>query len=284
MQLSHPRHDIYVPNGIDPADALARTTHLAIAAHQDDVEILAYHGIAECYERQDKAFGSIVVTNGAGSPRTGPFAGMTDDQMQEVRRKEQRKAADIGKYSIQFQLGHPSGAVKDPSRNDVRSDLHTILELGLPEVLYLHSPADKHDTHIATMLRALEAVRSLPKARRPRKVYGCEVWRDLDWLPDDEKVALSVSAYPELAKKLLAVFESQVAGGKRYDLAAIGRRLANATFFASHSTDQSDALTWAIDLTPVTQNDSTDIADYTLSFIERFKQDVADRMNRFRSV
>jgi len=33
---------------------------------------------------------------------------------------------------------------------------------------------------------------------------------------------------------LLGVFESQIAGGKRYDLALMGRRRANATYFESH--------------------------------------------------
>jgi hypothetical protein len=57
-------------------------------------------------------------------------------------------------------------------------------------------------------------------------VLGCEVWRDLDWLLDSDKVALDSSAKPELAAALLKVFDSQISGGKRYDLATLGRRAA----------------------------------------------------------
>ncbi len=281
MQFSHPRHDVHVPDGLDPRDALIRTTHLAIAAHQDDIEIMAYHGIAECYDSKDKWFSGVVVTNGAGSPRAGAFAQYTDEQMQDIRRREQRKAADIGKYSIQLQLAHPSGAVKDPQRNDVRADLRKILEIALPKVVYLHNPADKHDTHVAVFLRGIEALRSLPAAERPEKVYGCEVWRDLDWLLAEDKRALAVNARPELATALLEVFESQIAGGKRYDLAAVGRRLANATFAESHATDTVNALTWAMDLTPLLVDDSLDPTQFTLAHLDRLKSDVAQRLQRF---
>jgi hypothetical protein len=33
MKFSQPQADVYVPSGIDPAAALARTTHLCVAAH-----------------------------------------------------------------------------------------------------------------------------------------------------------------------------------------------------------------------------------------------------------
>ena len=49
MFPDNPHADVFVPDGLPPAAALARTTHLAIAAHQDDIEIMAYHGIAECF-------------------------------------------------------------------------------------------------------------------------------------------------------------------------------------------------------------------------------------------
>ena len=53
MQFHNAAADVFVPDG-SPADAaLARTTHLCIAAHQDDIEIMAYHGIAECFGRKD---------------------------------------------------------------------------------------------------------------------------------------------------------------------------------------------------------------------------------------
>src|SRR5512135_1724224 len=114
MNFSQPQADIYVPSGDPPDVALARTTHLCMAAHQDDVEIMAYDGIVECLARKDRWFSGVVVTNGAGSPRSGRFARISGAKMQAIRRREQRRAARIGRYSIQIQLAHPSAAIKRP--------------------------------------------------------------------------------------------------------------------------------------------------------------------------
>jgi hypothetical protein len=51
----------------------------------------------------------------------------------------------------------------------------------------------------------------------------------------------------------VGVFDSQVSGGKRYDLATAGRRLAHATYYASHGTDEESALSFAMDLTPLVE-------------------------------
>src|SRR5438477_11914171 len=105
MQFHNSSADLFVPDGAELAAALARTTHLCIAAHQDDIEIMAYHGVAECFGRADKWFGGVVVTNGAGSPRAGIYGAYSDAEMQKVRILEQRKAAYVGEYGFQAQLG-----------------------------------------------------------------------------------------------------------------------------------------------------------------------------------
>ena len=113
-------------------------------------------------------------------------------------------------------------------------------------------------------------------------MVGAEVWRDLDWLVDADKVALDSGRRPELAGELLKVFDSQVAGGKRYDLAALGRRLAHATFHTSHATDRLAGITWAMDLTPLVSEPTRDVADFALAHIDRLRADVATRLARFR--
>ncbi|HTO03579.1 MAG TPA: PIG-L family deacetylase, partial [Opitutus sp.] len=198
----------------------------------------------------------------------------------EVRREEQRTAARIGRYAIQLQLAHPSAAVKTPGHVGLASDLSVIFSGCTPEVLYLHNPADKHDTHVGVLLRCLEALRALPPEKQPQRVLGCEVWRDLDWLVDEDKVALDSGRHPELAARLLKAFDSQVTGGKRYDLAALGRRAAHATFHTSHATDRVEGITWAMDLTPLLKNPTLSLADYTLEFIRRLQLDVETRIRR----
>jgi LmbE family N-acetylglucosaminyl deacetylase len=203
---------------------------------------------------------------------------LSDEEMQRVRIVEQRKAAFVGDYGCQIQLGYTSAEVKDP-HGALVGDLCAILRAARPEVVYLHNLADKHDTHVATALRSIAALRAVREETRPRAVYGCEVWRDLDWLPDEDKRALPVSARANIAAALVGVFDSQVSGGKRYDLATAGRRVAHATYHASHATDSESALNFAMDLTPLIDDPTLPIAAYVLAFVDRFRADVARRLS-----
>ena len=270
----------YIPDGTEEQKAIERTTHLAIAAHQDDIEFMAYAPVAECFGAPDKWFGAIVVTDGAGSPRSGLYADYTDEQMKEVRVVEQKKAACVGEYGFLAMLGHPSKEVKDAGNAKIVEEIADLIRKARPKYLYTHNLADKHETHVATALNVIAALRALPPEERPEKVYGCEVWRDLDWMNDDEKVYLDCGAHPNLMRALSAVFDSQIVGGKRYDLAAEGRRLANATFSASHACDTYSALNYAMDMTPL-KNKTIDIADYIASYIDRFKTQVKQTIKLF---
>jgi len=281
IPLSQDKAQLHIPDGAPMPGAVARTTHLAVGAHQDDLEIIAYDAIAACRSRQDAWFCGVVVTDGAGSPRSGPFADCTDSDMQGIRAEEQKRAADLGRYGAQFLLHHPSRVVKEPGQAAVVGELRAILEAARPHTVYTHNLFDKHDTHVAITLRMIEALRQLPTDARPSQVVGCEVWRDLDWLPDADKVALDCSGNEDLQRALLAVFESQTVGGKRYDEAVLGRRRAHATFHASHTVDAATGLTFAVDLMPLVVDPALDPADFARAQLERFKKDVLDRIRRF---
>ena len=280
MNFSRPDADVFVPDGTPPGQALARTTHLCVIAHQDDIEINAYPAVTDCYGRPDHFLTGVVVTNGAGSSRSGPFANFTDEQMKQVRIEEQREAARLGKYNLQVQLGHPSADVKKPDHAGVQADLRAIFSACRPQVVYLHQPLDKHDTHVAVCLRCLEALRALPPAQRPVRVLGIEAWRGLEWLLDKDKIALDCSAQPELALQLMQVFASQIAGGKRYATAALGRRQANATFHTAHATDQFTSIAWAVDLTPLVADEKLSVEAFALAQIDRVHAEVAARLRK----
>ena len=281
MQLSVDSAEMYIPDGVDESAALSRTTHLAVGAHQDDLEIMAFEGIIACFQRRDLWFAGVVVTNGGGSPRSGIYADNTAEDMMTVRRVEQKKAAMVGEYGAQFLLNHPSGAVKDAANPAVTDDLFNILEATRPEIVYTHNPTDKHDTHVGVTVKLMEALRRLPEETRPRKVYGCEVWRDLDWMCDTDKVAFDVSAHENLQASLLGVFDSQVSGGKRYDLATLGRRRAHATYHASHDVDTSTGIIFAMDLTPMLTDLSLTLHDLAQQHISRFSAEVSERFRKF---
>lgn len=278
MNFYKPSSEIYVPDGSSAQAALTRTTHMAIGAHQDDVEFMAFHGVLECFGRDDRHFTSVTVTNGAGSARDGIYARYTDDDMQKVRRIEQKKAAVVGEYTAQIFLDYTSGEAKDGKNVAVAADLKQIVETARPQVIYTHNLADKHDTHVSVALRTLRALRELPPPARPQRLYGCEVWRGLDWLNDEDKVVFDVHDRENLAMSLVGVFDSQICGGKRYDLATWGRRRANATYLASHSVDQSTAVIFGVDLTPLIENVELDPTEYVLGFIDRFKSEISTRL------
>lgn len=277
MILQNQSASVYIPDGTPQEKALSRTTDLCIAAHQDDIEIMAYGPAAACYGKPDRWFTGVVVTDGAGSPRTGLYAAYTDEEMKAVRIKEQEKAAAVGDYAAQVFLSYASGEVKDPQFPQTAADIASVIRACHPETIYTHNLADKHDTHVAVVLRTLAAIRSLAPEERPKKLYAMEVWRGLDWLCDEDKACFDTSTHPNLAAALLGVFDSQIAGGKRYDLAAVGRRLANATFFESHQTDACDSLSYGLDITPLIDGDMGETA-FISSYIRRFQDEVETRI------
>lgn len=241
---------------------------------------MAFHGIASCYEQPHHWFSGITCTDGGGSARTGKYADYSDDAMKALRLQEQRKAAEIGHYSFIEQLGLSSATIKDPiGRNLLVDQIEQILLTTQPEILYTHNPADKHATHVAVCRAVLEAIQRVPPYSRPKQVYGCEVWRDLDWLNDSEKVALDVSAHTALADQLHACFDSQIAGGKNYGEAVVGRSIANATFSQAHAVDAAKRLWFAMDLTPLTEEDAPSLKAYVTERIEAFKNSATETLD-----
>jgi LmbE family N-acetylglucosaminyl deacetylase len=280
MQFKLPSAEVFIPDGLPVDQALERTTHLAISAHQDDIEIMAAGPILQCYQRRDLWFSGVVMTDGRGSPRDGMYGTYTDEAMRQVRISEQKKAAVIGEYAALVLLDYPSKAIKDRTMQPPIEDLTMILKATHPQNVFIHNLADKHDTHVAAALKVIASIRRLPENERPQKLFGCEVWRDLDWMVDSDKVPFELSAHENLQSALLGVYDSQISGGKRYDLATMGRRRANATYFESHGVDVASGLSYAMDLTPLIRSPEEDIIAFVQEHIQHFAHDVADRLTR----
>jgi LmbE family N-acetylglucosaminyl deacetylase len=280
MKLHFDTAEIYVPDSLPTEQALARTTHLCLAAHQDDIEIMAAEPILTCFQQNDLWFTGVVVTDGRGSPRDDLYKDYTDEEMRRVRFKEQFKAAFVGEYAAQVMLDYPSKFIKDGKDERGVEDFLALLKITKPQFVYTHNLADKHDTHIGVALKVIAAIRRLPKDERPEKLYGCEVWRNLDWMVDSDKVNFNVSKRENLQMALLGVFDSQICGGKRYDLASMGRRKANATYSESHGVDETLGLSYAMDLTPLIEDDTLDPQAFILTQIQKFADDVAARVQK----
>jgi LmbE family N-acetylglucosaminyl deacetylase len=270
---------VVIGNGAED-EALARTTHLGVGAHADDLEIMAWQAIAACRGQADRWFTAVVASDGAGSPRAGRFAGTSDDDMRALRLAEQRRAAELGEYAAVVALGFPSAAVRSPANPQLTADLRAVLAATRPEVVHTHSPFDAHDTHVAVCLRVIEAIRELPAEQRPRALLGGEVWRSLDWLVGEDRVAADVSAARHGGLAQLALFESQIAGGKRYDLATLGRKQANATFAVHDDIDRATAVELAVDLTRLIHEPRLDVRTFAEELVGRFADEVSARLRR----
>ena len=92
---------------------------------------------------------------------------------------------------------------------------------------------------------------------------------------------MNLANRPNLVRALISIFDSQISGRKRYDLALEGRLRSNATFFDSHAVDEMSLASYAMDLMPLVDDPSMDIAAYVDGYVERFRDDVRSRVSRF---
>ena len=260
LKLSRPGAEVFVPDGASWEAACARVTHLVVAAHADDVELMAWHAVLNA-----EGLAAVIVTDGGD---------------RDTRLREQKHAASRGNYALMVWLDHASAQVKRADCPALASDLGAVLSAVRARWVYTHNPADRHDTHVAVALHTVQALRANPSS--VERVLGCEVWRALDWLQAEDKVVLDVSTVEDRLMPLIGAFDSQIAGGKRYDLAAAGRKRANATFLESHAVDRATAVEYAIDLTPLVRDPALDVSRWTLQLVERFARDVEARLARWK--
>ena len=200
--------------------------------------------------------------------------------MVEVRRREQRSAATVGEYSAVVSLMYTSSEAREGRRECLITDLCRIMTMTRPEVLYTHNLVDKHNTHLAVSTAVVEAARRVEL--KPRAFLGCEVWRGLDWVPDSRKVVMDVSAHPALTHALVGIHDSQITGGKRYDLATGGRKRANATFFEAYQADAVTHVEYALDMMPLLLDPELSYREYVRAYLEQFQSHVYEALDRYR--
>lgn len=270
------RGTIYLPKNRNDK----RVKYLCICAHQDDNEIMAMDGVLKGIRSKNYSFALVVTADGGGSARTGEFKDYTDEMMKEVRIKEQQEAAEIGRYHSLYLLNYPSKDIKDKNNKDIVEEYKNIIKKLRPEVIYTHSVLDKHPTHLGVVVKVIQALRELPKEYQPKVFYGCEVWRGLDWISDERKIGFDLSRNVKLQKKILDVFKSQIAGGKEYTKASLGRRYANATYFQSHSVDTYKLMNYGIDMLPLIKDKNLSIKDFALSFVDELRDEISNALEQ----
>src|SRR6187401_1871147 len=122
LKLSRPAAEVFIPDGASWEAASVRVTHLVVAAHADDVEIMAWHAVLHA-----EGLAAVIVTGGEDGDR---------------RRLEQKRAASRGNYAAVIWLDHASADVKQAACPALASDLGAVLSAIRPRLVYTHNPAD----------------------------------------------------------------------------------------------------------------------------------------------
>jgi LmbE family N-acetylglucosaminyl deacetylase len=245
----------FAPDNRPETEALRSARTLAIGAHADDLEFMNWYGIAQ------KGYAGVIVTEGG-----------------DTRWQEQQRAATLGGYALVIGLGVDSAEIKKGRSDALVAALAEIMRGTDAGTIYTHNLLDRHDTHVSVALHVIAAARLVP----PRPIYGCEVWRSLDWLSAEDRVAFDVSGQAQQMAPLMAAHKSQLAG-KRYDSATIGRKRANATFAEAYDQDRAESLELAIDLTPLVKDPTLDVHDFAMAKVARFADDASARIRRWKS-
>jgi LmbE family N-acetylglucosaminyl deacetylase len=270
------KYQEYFYDGVSRKEGFTRVTQLGVFAHQDDVEFIAYPSILDCFGKEDEWFGAIVVTDGAGSPRNGLYADVSDEDMIAIRYKEQKKAAYVGEYGALVLLGNTSEETNNQQNTSIATSIKTIVQDTSVHTVYTHNPFDRHRTHVSVFFKTLAAIRALPKQKRPKKFLCGEMWCSLDWLREEDKLVIDVSERSNLSAALMGVFDSQISGGKRYDLAVDARRISNSTLHQSHAADQCSRQMYFLDLSVLIENTTIDPISYLQRYTEHFLDDITN--------
>lgn len=242
----------YSPLGLEPSAAKKRTRALAIGAHPDDIEFMCLDPIIR--HRNARSFGGLIVTSGSGSLKAPQHAALSPAEYAELRWEEQKQAASLGGYAFVDSLNIESSELKTSAgfKTLTRRLKEYLVEFEIEE-LYMHQPFDRHDSHVRVAFAVLTVLRELAPERRPKQVFGCEVWRNLDWAPKNSKVLRPLSSADlELQVRLAEVFKSQAdpKDAKDYVSALVGRKTANAVFQEGLVGDSGVAQEVYIDLNP----------------------------------
>src|SRR5512145_2292837 len=119
LKLSRPAAEVFIPDGTSWEAASTRVTHLVVAAHADDVELMAWHAVLHA-----EGLAAVIVTDGRGS---------------NTRLLEQKRAASLGNYAAVIWLAHASADVRQACPS-LASDLNAVLSAVRARWVYTHNP------------------------------------------------------------------------------------------------------------------------------------------------
>ncbi|ANE47498.1 hypothetical protein SY83_15775 [Paenibacillus swuensis] len=190
-----------------------KCTIAIVVAHPDDEAFTAAVALHEAVRRGHKAVAQYATYGEAG--KTGRMGKMSRDQLIEQRKKELNQAADIiGIEEIQY-LGYPDGKLDEVNREVLTQAVVDFLNTCKAEIV-LTFPEDGlsgHRDHTA-IHHAVNAAVEGGQCRYVQKLYyfGGPVLIGAGHIPS---VVIDTKLHPEVKRKSLVAFESQVLSVER---------------------------------------------------------------------
>ena len=197
---------------------------LVIVAHPDDPEFPAA-GTLACWAKQGVNITYVIVTDGS---KGSSEAGMTAEQLVQIRQSEQRAAAQaLGNIEVVF-LGYEDGRVVNSS--ELKRDLVRQIRLHRPDVLITHDPTARiinnarinHPDHREVGDAALDAVFPLARDRLnfpEHEAEGLEPHKVLDiFLTGTNEPNLTVDITSTIDLKIAALCEHRSQIGDQAEL------------------------------------------------------------------
>lgn len=252
------------------------TNLLAIGAHHDDIEVMAMDGILKAYGSKKYSFYACVLSDGVNCVKSGKYAELTDKEMIETRNQEQTRASQIGEYADLKMLKYSQEDIENDEKGKIVKEIRQMILDIKPDIVYTHNIFDKSPMHKMTCKRVIEAILGLEEEDRPRLVYGCEIFRSLDWLPDKYKVVFDLSENKELQSRLIGVYDTRAEQARNYNKAIVGRKIAHAIFGTQNTDIEEEKLIWyGINLTPVIAK-NIDLKDYCTRILSDYNKEMLD--------
>ena len=235
---------------------------VVIAPHPDDDVLGAGGTIAEA-SSQGKGVFSVYITDGQGSPRID-FS-ISDEEMAQRREKEALAALKAVGAVGGFFLRKRSSELEGEEGRKTEKELMEIVQLLVPQEVYLPAPYERHRTHQRCTRLAIGALRNSVGVRPV--LLGYSLWGCF-W---GEKGRVVRDISPHVRKKVEAVLahSTQIAY-KNYQQGILGKNNYEAIFWESHDPQKINFAEIFLDLTELLEKKDLTLEDFIRQDVETF--------------
>ena len=208
---------------------MSENSALIISPHPDDLEI-GMGGTAAKMVEGGTQVASMVVTDGR---RSTSKAGLGEDQVSELRKKEVREAAGILGLDVLILLDLPDA--EGDNASVLKDELERAIDKLSPAEIYLpHPEIDKHPTHRAVSNAVLDKLKEMQGTGRSVPTIWCyEVWTPF---PSYDRIE-DITEYIEVKTALINAHRSQLEY-KNYTEGMLGLNRYRAVFNERHGVTE----------------------------------------------